>query len=153
MSQSNSTPLIELTNLNKILGTPSTQIVLQLLVCWDELAVKELIEKSKFSESQIHTTLQNLEKEGLVQKKSRGIYRLTESKFILSLKEAYLVKLEQLIGKQLYSLAEKIDILSLEELHRIWNELVELWNPILKKYFVIKASQIAGHIIDRETGH
>lgn len=140
----------ELDSLNRSLGTPSAQRIFELLTCWDSLSTKDIIKKSGISESQIYTTLGNLEKAGLVTKKTRGIYTTTDTKFTKLLKDAYLAKIEQVIGRELYFLGKHIDTLPLEQISERWTPLVEQWEPILREKFPQKMSSLAGHIVDRE---
>ena len=49
----------ELDSLSRFLGTPSAQRIFQLLICWDSLSIKEIIQKTGISESQSYSTLNN----------------------------------------------------------------------------------------------
>jgi predicted transcriptional regulator len=141
--------LRELDNLNQFMGTPSAQKIFQLLVCWETLPINEIITKTRISESQTYSTLKNLEKIELVIKKSRGIYTLTQNKFVVMLKDAYVAKLEQFIGKQLYHISKNLDKWTIDEIKDIWAPLLEQWAPLLNKNHAQKVSSIAGHIYDK----
>ena len=134
---------------DSILGTPSSQRILRLLFCWGQLPVKELVAKSKLRESQVYNTLRNLEIIGLITTLSRGIYAHTDTAFTKKLKEAYLSQHVQLVGKELHHLSSDLDQLSFEELDKRFTMLVELWEPLLNKYYPLKTSSIAGHIIEK----
>ena len=116
---------------DSILGTPSSQRLLRLLFCWEQLPIKEIINKSNLSESQVYNTLRNLESIGLVKTISRGIYTHTDSSFTIKLKEAYLSQLVQLIGKELHYLSSELDKLAYEQLDKRFTVLVALWEPLL----------------------
>jgi predicted transcriptional regulator len=145
------TGLSELDTLSRFLGTPSAQKVFQLMVCWKSLSKKDLIDKTSFSESQIYLTLNNLEKIGLIEKKSRGVYGLTDAKFTNLLKNAYLSKLEQIIGKELYFIGKNLDSLPSNNLIKLWSQLIDQWEPILNEKFPEKVSSLAGHILEIES--
>lgn len=132
-----------------ILGTPSSQRILRLLFCWERLPTKEIILKSKLSESQVYNTLRKLESIDLIESTSRGFFRYKTNQFSLKLKDAYIAQLIQLVGKELYKLSGDLDKSSFEVLDKHFTNLVELWEPILDSHFPLKTSSIAGHILDR----
>ena len=148
LHQKNEQKNISLDDFDSILGTPSTQKLFKLLVVWQKLSVKEIIEKIKISETQTYTILKNLEKIGIVEKKTRGIYSLTDNKFINLLKNAYSENLKEFLGKKLYQLS---DILEENESELVIEEIIGLlktWEPFLKEHFSHKLSTLSGHLID-----
>ena len=104
-----------LSEIESYLGTPRAQKILQILVCWETMPVKEIITKSGLSESQVHTTLRNLERIGTINHESRGIYRLSSNEFTQLLKKAYLVVINQVIGQKLHDLSKNLDELPPDE--------------------------------------
>ena len=142
----------ELSNLNEFdrsLGTPSAQSILRLFIVWERLQKKQIMEKTGFSESQVYTTLQNLLKIGFLEQESRGLYKLAENLFTKRLSEAYMVRIRQNIGQNLYYLSKNIDTAPLSELEEIFKFIVDQYEPILEKEYTVKLSSLAGHLIDR----
>ncbi len=134
---------------DKSLGTPSGQAVFRILVCWESLPIREIILKSKLSESQIHNTLKDLISLGLVVKESRGVYSLSKSQIASNLKKAYEEILEQHVGNLLYTLSKQLDIMPLHDIEELWTHLIDQWKPILEKKFKRKAASITNSIIER----
>ena len=133
----------------KALGTSSAQKIITLLSCWNSLALKEIIQKTRLSESQVHNTLNSLIEVNIIVKKSRGIYALSSSKFTQHLRTAYEDIIEQTVGNRLYFLSKNIDTLPLPELEKRWKSLIDEWEPFLDKHFSNRVSSIASHIVDR----
>lgn len=131
------------------LGTPSSQKILRLIFCWNQLPVKELIMKSNLSESQVYNTLRSLETINLVESVSRGIYAYTKNEFSLKLREAYVTQLIHLIGQQLHELSTNIDTEDIKSLDEKFTKLVTMWEPLLDIHYPLKASSLAGHILER----
>lgn len=134
---------------DSILGTPSAQKILRLLYCWEQLPVKELMNKTELSESQIYNTLRALELINLVESVSRGLYTYTKSNFSLKLHEAYISQLVQIIGQELHEMGSILDSEAYETLDEKYTKLITLWEPLLDKYYPLKISSIAGHILER----
>jgi predicted DNA-binding protein YlxM (UPF0122 family) len=133
---------------DRILGTPSSQKLINLFVCWDRLSVKEIIEKTGLSETQIYNTLKNLESINVINKKIRGTYELNDLPFTNLLKQAYAENLKYYLGQKLYDLSDRLET---SDNRSILNELLDLianWEPFLKKYFSHKLSTLSGHLID-----
>ena len=124
------------------LGTPTTQRLFNILVCWKRLSVKELIEKVNVSETQIYSILKNLEKIGIVEKKSRGIYGLTDSKFSQLLQKAYAENLKKILGTQLYQLTAEIEENTTEETLVRFSKLIRNCDPFLNEHFSHKLSSV-----------
>lgn len=133
----------------RALGTPSAQKIIGLLTCWSSLSLKELVQKTGLSESQVHNTLNTLMDVSIVEKKSRGIYALSNSTFSEHLKSAYEDIIEQNVGNILYFLSNNIDTLPLPELEQTWKSLIDQWEPFLHERFSRKVSSLASHVVDR----
>ena len=138
----------EMEEFDRALGTPTSQKIIKLLSCWNSLSSKELISKTKMSESQIYITLQNLEKCGIVQKKARGIYSFDDSPFAQALYHTYRMKLEEIVGSAIYRFRKRMEKIPLNQMLEEFKELVILWDPILKDKFKFQMSSIAENIID-----
>ena len=136
--------------LDRYLGSPSAQKLLQILACWDSLSVKEMAQKTALSESQIHVTLKNLEKIELVVKKGWGRYSLSDSQFAHLLKAAYLNILEQIIGNEIFQIATELDNTPSEELKIYYTSLVDRWEPILVQKYSARMNALAEYFIDAD---
>ncbi|HKZ42356.1 MAG TPA: hypothetical protein VJ044_15435 [Candidatus Hodarchaeales archaeon] len=136
-------------SLDSVLGSPSSQRILRILLCWNELPTKKIVKKANLSDSQVYNTLKSLESIGLVTSPSRGIYSILKTPFSEKLGEAYLVQLVQLIGKELYLLGKNLDSFPFAELDKRFSLLVERWEPLIDKHFSSKASFLAEHILER----
>lgn len=139
----------QMEQLDKILGTPSAQRILRILVCWKSLPFKEVIPRAGFSVSQINSTLNQLEKAQIVTKESRGFYALMDTPFVERLTEAYTQLLVQNIGMELYRLTKGLDKLTPQEISLRLNELIFHWKPLLEQHFSHKLSSLVGHTVDR----
>lgn len=135
--------------LDKILGTPSAQRILRILVCWKSLPFKEVIPRAGFSVSQINSTLSQLEKVQIVTKESRGVYTLADTPFVASLTEAYTQLLVQNIGMELYQLTKGLEKLAPREISSRLSKLIFNWRPLLEQHFSHKLSSLVGHTVDR----
>lgn len=122
---------------------------MRILFCWGQLSTKTLIKKSQLSESQVYNTLKNLEGIGLVVSVERGIYTYSKSPFANKLKDAYISHLVQIIGKELYNISSELDTLPFNVLDKQFSMLVKLWEPLLDEYYRLKASSLAGHILEK----
>jgi DNA-binding MarR family transcriptional regulator len=135
-------------DLDRILGTPSAQNIIRTLACWEGLPVKELIEKTNLSESQIHTTLKNLIKIGIVTSPSRGYYQFTQTEVVKKIQEAYATILIQSVGEELYKIMKTSSEYTSEELATILNKLQEKWGPIIQKHYSRMFSSLIETAID-----
>lgn len=141
--------MIHTAAIDTVLGTPSTQKILRLLYCWEQLTVKELVKKTRLSESQVYNTLRSLESINLVEQVGRGIYTYGKDSFSLKLKEAYIIQLIQIIGNELHELSTIIDTEDVQKVDEKFTNLVELWEPILDGFYPLKASSLASLIVER----
>lgn len=139
----------QLEQVDKILGTPSAQRILRILVCWKSLSFKKIIPRAGFSISQINSTLNQLEKAQIVTKESRGIYALADTPFVARLTEAYTQLLIQNIGTEFYRLTKGLDELPPQEMSSRLNGLIFHWKPLLEQHFPHKLSSLVGHTVDR----
>lgn len=133
----------------KALGKPSAQKIITLLTCWNSLSLKEIIQKTGLSESQVHNTLKSLIELNIILKKSRGIYAISNSKFAKHLKTAYEDIIKQTTGNILFDISKNIDTLPLSELETKWKDLIDQFEPFLKEHFSNQLSSLSSHIIDR----
>ncbi|HMF31670.1 MAG TPA: hypothetical protein VKK79_09660 [Candidatus Lokiarchaeia archaeon] len=137
-------------NLDRYLGSPSSQKVLQLLTCWETLSVKEIALKAALSESQVHVTLNRLEKLDLVVKQAWGKYSFSNSKFASLLKTAYSAILEQIIGNEIYQLTKQMDNIPRETLEAQYSKIVDQWGPLLSAKFSFQMNELAGFFVEFE---
>ena len=144
----NDKPLQPLEKFASILGTASTQKLFNIMVCWEKLTVKELIEKVGVSETQIYTILKNLESIGIIRKISRGVYGLTNNTFTNLLRDAYSENLKRILGSELYRISDIIEGEKSESAIRQFANLIQNWEPFLKKYFSHQISSMGENIID-----
>ena len=75
---------------DKILGTPSAQKILRLFAIWENLTIKEILDKTTLSEGQIHKTLNNLQKIKLIRKRDKGFYQIESNFYSKAIQEAIL---------------------------------------------------------------
>lgn len=144
--------LKHLEDLESSLGTPSAQKILSLLVCWDDLTVREIVKKSQLSESQVHVTLRGLEQQEVVKKLRRGVYALSDAKFPTKLREAYLANIDQVIGRTLHELTKKLDELSPSQIAETLEVLITQWDPLVQENYKWKLSSLSEYIVDRLAG-
>ncbi len=136
-------------NLDRILGTPSAQNIIRTLACWEVLPAKELIKKTNLSESQIHVTLKNLIKIGIVISPSRGYYQFTKTEVVKKIQEAYTSILIQSVGEDLYKIMKTINEYTPEELAAILGRLQEKWGPIIQNHYSRMFSSLVENTIDQ----
>ena len=72
---------------DKILGTPSSQKVTRLFAIWENLTIKEIIEKTDLSNARINKTLNNLIKINLITKRDKGYYLIASNSNSKALQE------------------------------------------------------------------
>ena len=137
-----------LDQMDRILGTPSAQKIFRIMVCWEILPVKEIIDLSGLSESQVHATLLNLEKLTLIEKRSRGIYSSTDSSFSQSLKKSYLDQIIPVVGTIIFNLFKKISKAPKEEIWKEYVDLEKMYRPLLKKEFPFQMSSLVEEFIE-----
>lgn len=136
-------------NLDRILGTPSAQNIIRTLACWEVLPVKELIKKTTLSESQIHATLKNLIKIGIVTSPSRGYYQFTQTEVVKKIQEAYTSILIQSVGEDLYKIMKTINEYTQEELAAILGRLQKKWGPIIQNHYSRMFSSLVENTFDQ----
>ena len=141
--------LSELQAVERSFGTPSAQKIIQIVVCWETVTVKQLSEISELSESQVHATLQNLIDADIIKRESRGNYILSDSPFARELKVAYESLIERVLGKFMYNLNNQLDELTPEEISDRLDYMVKRWKPMMEKLYRSNLSSLAEHIIDR----
>ena len=137
--------------LDKILGTASSQRILRILACWNSLSVNELSQKTNISLSQTHLTLKNLEKTNILKKITRGVYSYAENSFAQLLKQAYLSKCEEIVGKELYDLSKLMDHVAKEVFFERYKSLLDLWLPIIESKSKFQLSSLAESVLDMYT--
>ena len=131
-----------------VIGTPSAQKVIVLLVVWPSLTIKELTEKTKLSKSQIHATIKNLQEIELVTMRARGQYTLATNKFANLLKEAYQEKILEVINKQIYDIKQTLKKDDIEQATEIYKELEDNYEPLLNESFPFILSSLSQRFID-----
>lgn len=134
--------------LETALGTTIAQKIIRLLSIWETLSIRELIQKSQSSESQIHNTLQRLIACDIISKESRGIYSLKKTPFTDKLAEAYREQVKELINEKIYQIMTLLDNKEFEKSDEELQELENKYQPLLKKYFTHQLSGITHMILD-----
>ncbi|MHA1734070.1 MAG: hypothetical protein ACTSU5_19180 [Promethearchaeota archaeon] len=148
LSDENHDPREEFTLVERTLGTPSAQDIFALLSCWGKLSARDLVDKTRLSESQVHATLRAIEGIGVVARVSRGIYSIARDKFAQQLKGAYLTRIDQSIGKSLYRLVKGLDHLPAQDLSRDLAILVKRWKPLLDQNYHHQVSTLVGALLE-----
>ena len=134
--------------IEKVIGTPSAQKVIVLLVIWPSLTIKELTEKTKLSKSQIHATIKNLQEIELATMRTRGQYTLATNKFANLLKEAYQEKILEAINKQIYEIKQTIKKDDVERATEMYKELKDNYEPLLNESFPFILSSLSQRFIE-----
>ena len=147
--------------IENVLGTPTSQKIIRLLVVWKSLNVQDLAEKSRISKPQIHTTMRKLKDQNMVVSPSRGSYTITDTPFMNLLKKAYYIRIVELINQQLYTVnkllrvekgSETVNTENIEKAHEIYNYLVQQYNPILRESFKQQLNSLSHQFIDAIAG-
>jgi predicted transcriptional regulator len=141
--------LAELDNLEKKIGTPSAQKIIPTLACWENLSAQQLSSITELSESQVHATLQNLIEIEIVVRESRGIYSLSSNSFTQSLKNAYIEKIERVLGKFMYNLSNSLESTEPDEVAEKISYMMERWKPMMERLYRTKLSSLAEYLIDK----
>ncbi len=118
-----------------ILGTPSSQQIIRLLSIWSELSIKEIQEKLLISETQIHNTLKNLISINVIKKIRRGIYALATNIFADNLKNAFISNSTEIISNKIYYIQQKLKSKEIEIANAEFESLVLLYKPLLETRF------------------
>ena len=143
------TPNFPSPEFDSVLGSPSAQKIIRLLVVWDKLSVKDLASKSQVSESQIHYTLSNLKAIGLVNSESRGIYKLSDSSFSLKLRDAYYTGLIEVVNNKISFIKQLLRDGLIGEAKANFALLKIQFDPVLKKHFLFILDSLAKQILDQ----
>lgn len=130
------------------LGTPTSQKLIKILVSWNTLSLQDLIDKSSMSKSQVHSTLKKLHKHKIVYSPSRGAYNLLDSPFTNLLKEAYRVKILEVINSEIYQVMQFLKTKQLETAEKKFTKLIEQYAPILRESFSYQLSSLSHDLID-----
>lgn len=136
-------------NFETVLGTPTAQKIIKLLVTWDILSVQDLKKKSHVSKSQVHNTLKNLISLDIVDSPSRGIYSLYNNPFMKLLGEAYTLKIIELINSEIYKIKHLLKNDKLELAENKFTDLVAQYEPILQNSFSSILSSISSQFIEK----
>ncbi|MFV2016567.1 MAG: hypothetical protein ACC656_14145 [Candidatus Heimdallarchaeota archaeon] len=84
----------------------------------------------------------------IVNSSSRGIYKNSDSQFAKLLKEAYLAKLHELINVEMYVISKLLKKKNLELAQKKFDDLVLLYDPILKGSFRYILSSLSHQFIE-----
>lgn len=136
--------------LDSVLGSPISQKIVRFLSVHSQLSVKELVELTNLSESQIHLILNKMTDCRLVDRYRKGIYQLSNEPFAKSLKEAYLTKLIELINNETYIIHRKLREGRFEDARERFQTLARLYQPLLRTRFQFIMSGLAHDFIDRK---
>lgn len=130
------------------LGTPTAQKIIKILVSWSSLSLQGLIDKSHMSKSQILSTLKKLLKQKIVYSPSRGIYNLLDDPFTNLLKEAYQVKLLEVINSEIYQVNHLLKTKQFEKADNKFINLIDQYSPILRESFSHQLSSLSHYFIE-----
>lgn len=120
---------------DSIIGNPSSSKILRMLTINDKLSVKELIELTQISESQLHVLLKNLLEINILIKVSRGIYGFSDHVFAKSIKEAYLEIIREYLNNSIYNIQELLKRGEKESAFELLKELIQMYKPFLEREF------------------
>lgn len=140
---------VDVNDFETVLGTPTAQKLIKLLVTWTSLSAQDLVAKSKVSKSQIHSTLKKLISQKILQSPSRGIYSFLETPFTELLEEAYRVKIFELINSEIYAIKHLLRQNKVDTADRKFSNLVEQYSPILQESFTSHLSSLSLRFIEK----
>ncbi len=129
-------------------GTPTAQKIIKILASWSTLSLQDLIDKSQMSKSQVHSTLKRLVKHNIVYSSSRGIYKLHDDPFTNLVKQAYRIKLREVINAEIYQINQLVKTNNLEIAENKFIRLIDQYSPVLHESFSLQLSSISHHFID-----
>ncbi|OLS23744.1 MAG: hypothetical protein HeimC3_23870 [Candidatus Heimdallarchaeota archaeon LC_3] len=130
-----------------ILGTPSAQKIIRILVTWDVLSVKSIVKKSNLSESQVHVTLKQLKRIDLIDNQSRGVYKLANNKFAKNIFDTYLGNNIEMINWKIAEVINLIKNKNFKQAKRNYKKLIQDFDPILEKHFIYQMDSLAKRIL------
>ena len=133
---------------DKILGTPSAQKILRLFAIFENLTLKEIIDKTGLSDAQIHKTLNNLQKINLITKKEKGNYQIAENSNSKAIQEAILNRITILINEDLKEIDNQLVSGNREEAHDKFLYLIKNFEPMLKRNFKYKLNSIVHQFLE-----
>lgn len=133
---------------DKILGTPSAQKILRLFAIWENLTVKEILDKTKLSEGQVHKTLNNLQKIKLINKREKGFYQIDSGFYSRTIQDAIVNRVIYFINDSLDEIEKKLEIGQREEAHTQFLYLDKNFEPILKKNFKFRLNSLVHEFLD-----
>ena len=136
-------------SIDKIFGTLSAQRIFFTLATWENLAVTDIITKTKLSESQIHQTLKKLSDIHMIEKVSRGVYALSKNSATEYLKKFYSHLLIEHVGSELYKLSKSVDTQPIEDVSTQLNELLLQWRPLMEEHYSHRLSSLVESILDK----
>lgn len=120
---------------DSIIGNPSSSKILRMLAINDKLSVKDLIELTQISESQMHVLLRNLVETNVLVKISRGIYSFSNRPFAISIKEAYVAIILEFISNTIYNIQELVKQGEKDKGFELLSDLIQLYKPLLESHF------------------
>ena len=126
---------IDVFDIDSTLGTPTSQQIIRFLSIWSELSIKEIQEKISLSETQIHNTLKNLTRIGVVIRIRRGTYSLNPSPFTENLKNAYVSNTTQIINRKIYDIKQKLKEKDIESANEEYDTIMLRYQPLLEERF------------------
>ena len=138
--------------LSKELGNPSIQKILMFLSIYESLSVSRLMELTELSESQLHLILTRMIKVNLLEKTSRGIYALSDEKFVAKLKEAYKSIIISNVSTQIDEIQSLLEENAYEKALTNFKELARKYEPILQTHFLFKMNALSHDFMDRQKG-
>ena len=139
---------VDVNNFETVLGTPTAQKLIKILVTWSPLSVQDLVSKSNVSKSQVHSTLKSLIAHSIVQSPSRGIYTFLDTPFTKLLKEAYRVKILELINSEIYNIKQLLKKNHLDRAESKFSELIDQYYPLLQDTFSSHLSSLSLRFIE-----
>lgn len=140
---------VDANDFETVLGTPTAQKLIKLLVTWISLSAQDLVAKTKISKSQVHSTLNKLISQNILQSPSRGIYTFLSTPFTELLKEAYRIKIIELINSEIYVIKNLINRNKVDSAERRFSNLVDQYSPILQESFTSHLSSLSLRFIEK----
>lgn len=129
------TSILDLNLFDSVIGNASSSKILRMFTIHEKLTVKELIDLTHISESQIHVLLRNLVEIKLLEKISRGLYGFSDLPYSNSIKEAYLSIVLEYINNSIYKIQELVKRDKKDDAFDIFDEILLIYAPLIKKHF------------------
>lgn len=134
--------------IDNILGTPSSQKIIRLLVSWNLLSIKDIMEKSGLSESQTHATIKQLKQISLIMNQSRGIYKFADNKFAKQIQEAYYTSTIEIINWRISTIKKLLKEDKYQQAKVDYALLHQQYQPLLRLHFRLHMDSLAKRMLE-----